>query len=441
MSDTRVDPLADLIEPFQRRGVDLGLERLQGALAELGHPEGRFTAVQVAGTNGKGSICTLVHGALVAAGLPCGLYTSPHLLSWCERIRLGPEPIAESELRCLLKELQPLACRHDLTPFELITAAAFVAFAEAGVTIAVLEVGLGGRLDATTVHPRREVIGLASIGLDHREFLGPDLASIAREKAGVLHPGARVVSGPQAAAVHAVLEAQAKRQGCRLQWREPLQQQGEELVAGELRWCSGLPGSVQRTNAAVALGVIEALREMGWAIPDQAISRGFSEARWPGRLQRARWRGHPLILDGAHNPPAAVALRAERDRLGDGPIHWVIGILANKQAPEMLETLLAPQDRAWIVPVSGHGSWGAKELAAACPALADKLKGAGDLEAALRDASGSSQSPTRPVIVAGSLYLLGDLLATADLDQVELLPPPCHPYPCPGGGSLGAAGG
>ncbi|MGB7565344.1 MAG: bifunctional folylpolyglutamate synthase/dihydrofolate synthase, partial [Prochlorococcaceae cyanobacterium] len=223
MSDIRVDPLADLIEPFQRRGVDLGLERLQGALAELGHPENRFTAVQVAGTNGKGSICTLVHGALVAAGLPCGLYTSPHLLSWCERIKLGPEPIAEAELRRLLKELQPLASRHDLTPFELITAAAFVAFAEAGVTIAVLEVGLGGRLDATTVHPRREVIGLASIGLDHREFLGPDLASIATEKAGVLHPGARVVSGPQAAAVRAVLEAQAERHGCRLQWREPLQ--------------------------------------------------------------------------------------------------------------------------------------------------------------------------------------------------------------------------
>ncbi|MFS6825959.1 hypothetical protein [Cyanobium sp. ATX-6F1] len=124
--------------------MDLGLERLQGALAELGHPERRFMAVQVAGTNGKGSICTLVHAALLAAGHSCGLYTSPHLLSWCERIRLGAEPITEGELRRRLLELQPLARRHDLTPFELITAAAFVAFAGAGVTIAVLEVGLGG---------------------------------------------------------------------------------------------------------------------------------------------------------------------------------------------------------------------------------------------------------------------------------------------------------
>lgn len=417
MSATRIDPFEDLIEPFQRRGIDLGLERLRGALAELGHPERRFAAVQVAGTNGKGSICALVHGALVAAGLRCGLYTSPHLLSWCERIRLGAEPISEGELRRLLKELQPLARRHDLTPFELITAAAFVAFAEAGVAIAVLEVGLGGRLDATTVHPRRAVIGLASIGLDHREFLGPDLTNIATEKAGVLHPGTRVVSGPQPAAVRAVLEAQAERHGCRLEWREPLQHQGEELAAGELRWGVGLQGSVQRLNGAVALGMIESLRELGWAIPDSAICRGFSEARWPGRLQRARWRGQPLILDGAHNPPAAVALRAERNRLGDDPIHWVIGILANKQAPEMLGALLAPQDRAWIVPVSGHSSWGASELIAASPDLAGQLTASEDLETALIEATGLNRCPTRPVIVAGSLYLLGDLLASADLDQ------------------------
>ncbi|MCP9848232.1 folylpolyglutamate synthase/dihydrofolate synthase family protein [Cyanobium sp. Morenito 9A2] len=417
MSAPRLDLFADLIEPFQRRGVDLGLERLATALAELDHPERRFVAVQVAGTNGKGSISALVHGALVAAGLRSGLYTSPHLLSWCERIRLGAEPIAPAVLRRWLTELQPLARRHNLTPFELITAAAFAAFAEAGVAIAVLEVGLGGRLDATTVHPRREVIALASIGLDHREFLGPDLASIAAEKAGVLHPGALVVSGPQTPEVRSVLEAQAQARGCRLQWLEPLEQQGDELVAGDLRWPSALPGAVQRLNGAVALGVIENLRRLGWAIPDQAICAGFSQVHWPGRLQRVLWRGHPLILDGAHNPPAAVALRSERDRLGDDPIHWVIGILTNKQAPEMLQALLAPRDRAWIVPVGGHSSWGLPELLAACPELAHQLTGAKDPEAALIEATGTTRSPNRPVIVAGSLYLLGDLLASADLDQ------------------------
>ncbi|MEI6829124.1 MAG: bifunctional folylpolyglutamate synthase/dihydrofolate synthase [Synechococcaceae cyanobacterium ELA445] len=417
-----VDPFADLIEPFQRRGVDLGLERLTGALAELGHPERRFVAVQVAGTNGKGSISTLVHGALQAAGLRSGLYTSPHLVSWCERIRLGADPIAPPVLRRLLSQLQPLARRHDLTPFELVTAAAFLAFAEAGVAIAVLEVGLGGRLDATTVHPRREVIALASIGLDHTEFLGPDLVSIAAEKAGVLHPGALVVSAPQEPEVVGVLEAQARLRGCRLQWCQPLEQVGEELVAGDLRWRSGLPGVVQRTNSAVALRVIENLRRLGWAIPDRAISQGFSQARWPGRLQPARWRGHPLILDGAHNLPAARALRRERDRLGDGPIHWVVGILANKEGPAMLEALLAPLDRAWIVPVPGHAHWRSEDLAAACPALGERLGSAADPEAGLAAACGSEAAVAAgpgaaPVFVAGSLYLLGHLLAGAGLDQ------------------------
>ena len=160
------DPFSELIAPFSCRGVDLGLKRIDAALAELGHPEGRFRAVQVAGTNGKGSIATMVERIATAAGLRCGLYTSPHLLSWCERIRLPDGAIGEDALKDLLQRLQPLALRHDLTPFELITVAAFVAFAEAEVDLAVLEVGLGGRLDATTVHPRRDVLAFANIGLD-----------------------------------------------------------------------------------------------------------------------------------------------------------------------------------------------------------------------------------------------------------------------------------
>jgi len=177
-----VDSFADLIEPFSRRGIDLGLERLQAALAELGHPERRFAAVQVAGTNGKGSICSLLHGALSAAGLRCGLYTSPHLVSWCERIRLGPSEIPAPQLRFLLQGLQPLAQRHALTPFELITAAAFLAFAEAGLEIVVLEVGLGGRLDASSVHPDRQVVGFSTIGIDHAEYLGHTLGADRQRK-------------------------------------------------------------------------------------------------------------------------------------------------------------------------------------------------------------------------------------------------------------------
>ena len=413
-----LDSFADLIEPFSRRGVNLGLERLQAALADLGHPERRFAAVQVAGTNGKGSICTLVHRSLLAAGLRAGLYTSPHLVSWTERIRLGADPIPAADLRRHLLSARPVAERHGLTPFELVTAAAFLAFAEAELPLVVLEVGLGGRLDATSCHPDRSLIGFATIGLDHREFLGPDLASIAMEKAGVLKPGTVAVSAPQPPEAAAVLERQAEASGAELRWRQPLPQaaDGRLEIHGQLCPC-GLAGSVQAANAAVALGMLEVLAERGWPVVSTAVRQGFAEARWPGRLQQLHWRGVPLLLDGAHNPPAAAALRAELDRhparhgLQGGPRHWLLGMLANKQGPELVAQLLAPGDRAWIMPVPGHASWEREALADALPRLAGQLEAAPDLDTALRLAQASAAGER--LIVAGSLYLIGTLLAPA----------------------------
>jgi dihydrofolate synthase/folylpolyglutamate synthase len=412
------DPFADLIDPFSRRGVDLGLERLQAALAELGHPEQRFAAVQVAGTNGKGSIATLLHQVLLASGIKAGLYTSPHLMSWTERIRLGPAAIAQAELRRQLQAATPAAERHGLTPFELVTAAAFLAFAESGCELVVLEVGLGGRLDATTCHPGRSVVGFASIGLDHREFLGPDLASIATEKAGVLRPGMVAVSAPQAPDAAAALELQASASGAELRWVEPLAQaaDGALWIGGSWAPC-GLAGSVQAANGAVALEVLQALAAQGWPITKTAIRSGFAAARWPGRLQQLQWGGIPLLVDGAHNPPAATALRAELDAypqrhgLSPGPRQWVLGMLANKQGPDMLQALVAPGDRAWIVPVAGHASWSTAELADAWPTLASQLSSAPDLETALSAAAATTAPAGGRVIVAGSLYLIGDLLA------------------------------
>ena len=400
-----LDNFADLIEPFSRRGVDLGLDRLQAALAELGNPESRFAAVQVAGTNGKGSICTLVHQALLAAGIRAGLYTSPHLVSWTERIRLGHDPIAAPCLRRHLETATPIAQRHQLTPFELVTAAAFLAFAEADLELVVLEVGLGGRLDATTCHPHRPVIGFASVGLDHAEFLGPDPATIAAEKAGVLQPGAVAFSAPQSPEVAAVLSDRAAAVGAELRWVEPLDLN---------QWTLGLSGAVQAANGAVALGLLRALKERGWPVNDPAIRRGFAAARWPGRLQQLSWHGLPLLLDGAHNLPAALALRAELDAhperhgLVSGPRYWLLGMLANKQGPEIAAALLAPGDRAWIVPVPGHACWSLEALTAANPRLASQLHSAPSLEAGLTLAGTCSGR----IVVAGSLYLLGQLLTT-----------------------------
>jgi dihydrofolate synthase/folylpolyglutamate synthase len=396
------DPFSELIAPFSRRGVDLGLERLQAALAELGHPERRFAAIQVAGTNGKGSISTMLHAIAGAAGIRCGLYTSPHLLSWCERIRLPESLISEDALQRLLRNLQPLALRHNLTPFELITAAAMQAFAEAGVELAVLEVGLGGRLDATTVHPDRQVLAFASIGLDHTEHLGPTIAAIAAEKAGVLHPGASAVSGPQTEEAAQVLRQLAARQGCALRWVEPLApaDQGGPVL--------GLRGDLQRSNAAVASAAAEALADRGWPITPAAIAEGLRQARWPGRLELRRFQGQPLLVDGAHNPPAAEALRRELDqRTHEEPLarRWLIGIQRHKDAPSLLRTLLREGDAVRVVALpQEHSSWSAGDLEAAtgfqletgAPELASNLAWLVD-------------SPALPV-ACGSLYLVAELL-------------------------------
>lgn len=214
--------LSDLL-PGQTNGVvTMGLERVKGALNALGNPHNSFAAIQVAGTNGKGSICSLLHGALTAHGLRCGLYTSPHLVSWCERIRVGQGFIAPATLRNLLLELRSLAQQWSLTPFEQLTVAAFLHFHRQAVDLAVLEVGLGGRLDATTAHCRRSTVAFASIGEDHQEYLGADLASIAREKSGVLSPGCVAFSGPQPAAVVAVLRQAAAACGAAITWVPPL---------------------------------------------------------------------------------------------------------------------------------------------------------------------------------------------------------------------------
>jgi dihydrofolate synthase/folylpolyglutamate synthase len=228
-------------------------------------------------------------------------------------------------------------------------------------------VGLGGRLDATTTHPDRRVVGFASIGLDHREVLGDDLTAIAREKAGVLAPGVIAISAPQPAAVAAVLEATARERGSELRWVEPL---ASPLQGGPRL---GLAGELQRHNGAVAVAMARALAETGWrgqlsTIDEEAILAGLAAARWPGRLDRRHWRGREILLDGAHNPPAAVALRHELDRRdGEGGRRWLLGMQRHKDGAAVVRALLRPQDRAAIVAIPDHPSWDPQALGAAAP--------------------------------------------------------------------------
>jgi dihydrofolate synthase/folylpolyglutamate synthase len=388
---------------------------MQAALADGGHPEWRFAAVQVAGTNGKGSIATQLHCILLAAGWRCGIYRSPHLVSWCERIQLEAAWIDPDTLRTDLGRWLAIAQRHGLSPFELFTAAAFDRFAAEELPLVVLEVGVGGRLDATTAHPQRPVVGFGPIGMDHCDLLGDNLAAIAREKAAVM-AGARVaISGPQAPEVAQVLHQEAQRWDCSLRWVEPL---ATEAQGGPRL---GLAGNLQRSNAAVAVAMAEALHALGWAISPQAIQRGLAAARWPGRLERRQFRGFPLLLDGAHNPPGAQALRDELDRLeaeagaGDGgylgPRRWLLGMQISKEAPQLLDALLRPGDQVALVPVPDLPSWSRAELVAARPQLAPQLREVATPDEGLE---WLVASPGPLPVVAGSLHLLGAVIPHLD---------------------------
>ena len=405
-----IDELADLISPFEQRGMDLSLERMQRALADLANPCADVPAVQVVGTNGKGSIACMIHSGLTAAGLNSGLTTSPHLISWCERICINKQPIELPQLRQRLKQLQALAQQHNLTPFEQLITAALVHFEANALDWLVLEAGLGGRLDATTAHPNRPLIAIGSIGMDHCEHLGHSLTAISREKAAVIGPGAHVVSAPQHEAVAQVLEARSQEMGATLEWVEPLAEE----------WELGLAGHLQRRNGAVARAALRRMNVLGSSISEEQIRRGLAQARWPGRLQTLQWKHHSVRVDGAHNPDAAQQLALERGGWsppGQQQI-WILGIQRHKQAPEMLNLLLESDDEAWIVPVPGHVSWTTDTLSEICPRHAQQLRSAASVEDVLLSLSKKTADRPMPTpVIAGSLYLIGALLAEGVLKQ------------------------
>jgi len=421
--------LGDLLPEQTKGAVQLGLERMEGALGALGLLHNPYPAVHVAGTNGKGSICAMVHGVLAAHGLRCGLYTSPHLVSWCERIRVGQAFITPTTLRALLVELQPLIQRWCLTPFEQLTITALLHFHRQAVDLAVLEVGLGGSLDATTAHGHRPMVAFAAIGEDHQDMLGTDLATIASAKAGVLSPGCVAFSGPQPAVVSQVLHRAARECGARLHWVAPMAEdtfQGLNLP---------LAGRVQQDNAAVAMAVLQHISATMYPLDTQVIQRGMAALQWPGRLQTCHWQGHPLLVDGAHNRSAALHLRQQVDQWhphGSGgethgaSVHWVLGILARKDAVGMLQALLRPGDRAWIVAVANNSCWSATALQEHLPQPLARclqpppaeLGATWTVTGALARAFDQKPPWKIPVVLGGSLYLLGQLYGEGVIQMV-----------------------
>lgn len=357
------DPIAYINTP-RWQASRLGLERIRELLERLGRPQDRLKFVHVAGTNGKGSICAYLASILNAAGHRTGMFTSPYIERFEERIRVDGAMISPDELRDVTLAVREHAeamaeeTGDHPTEFELMTAVALEHFARCGCDIVVLEVGLGGRLDSTNVIDAPEACVIARIGLDHTALLGNTLAAIAGEKAGIIKEGSAVVSWPQEPEAMAVIEHAAAEHGCEL--RVPDFAQLEE---GAIRWedgaspfrsfsyrewtdlRTGILGSYQPQNATVALEVVSVLRGRGWHIPDGAVRAGVARTRWPGRFEIVEGGSSPdgfaIVVDGGHNPQGARALADSLAEVFPGrkPV-FVIGVLEDKDYPRMLEDVL-----------------------------------------------------------------------------------------------------
>jgi dihydrofolate synthase/folylpolyglutamate synthase len=376
-------------------GMRLGLEPMREACARTRHPERAFPAVHVAGTNGKGSVCAMVESIARAQGLRTGLYTSPHLCRFAERIRLDGEPIDEHTLASLLHEA--LGAGPDLSFFEAATLAAFLAFRAANVDIAIVEVGIGGRLDATNLIPTPRAAAITRIALDHTDRLGPTLVDIAREKAGIAKPGLDVLLGPMSPEVRAAIDEVARANGATTSDARGIQPPQR----------IGLAGEHQKENARIA-----ALLGARIGATSMAIDEGIARVRWPGRLEPIdpHW-----LLDAAHNPDGAEALARYLQRttthfLPSPPerIVLVFGALGDKDWRAMLAILAPLAHRRIYVPLPG-----AARTAVDPHEMNEVHAGvvARSVDEALSLASKVSSGEKSLVVIAGSMVLVGEARA------------------------------
>ena len=415
----RFDALVERLHRLHPREIDLSLHRLERLLAALDHPERRLPPViHVAGTNGKGSTCAFLRAFAEAAGLRAHVYTSPHLVRFNERIRLAGRLVEDAALAAALEEVEQANQGGTVTVFEVMTAAAFVLFAQVPADVTVLEVGLGGRLDATNVIPPPAAAAITAISIDHRDWLGDTLAAIAAEKAGIIKPGRPVATGAQAAEARAVLAATAAARGAPLLLRDrdwTIAPAGHGLryadAAGTLDLPPpSLPGPHQIDNAGIA---VAALRASGIGVPDAALAAGMARAEWPARLQRLTGRlasllppGWELWLDGGHNAGAGAALAAHLAGWADRPLHLLVGMKRSKDAAGFLAPLLAHADSLWAVAEPGQHL--ALPVAEIIAAAGGRARPGPTVRAALA-ALPRGGAPAR-VLICGSLYLAGEVL-------------------------------
>jgi len=411
-------------------GADmLGLERITQLLDRVGNPQLRLPPVlHVAGTNGKGSTCAFLRAAIEAAELTAHVYSSPHLVRFNERIRLAGTLIADDALAPLLEEVLDAGGDIGASFFEVTTAAAFLAFARTPADACVIEVGLGGRLDATNVLPSPAATAIAQLGIDHQSFLGDTLAQIAAEKAGIAKPGVPLVTMAYPSDIADIVGRFAETVAA------PVLPEGQawsyEVRADALHYRDGqgdvvtplpaLAGQHQPANLALAIAMLRHQRALD--IPDAAFADAARDARWPARMQRLSPgpltgllpAGAELWLDGGHNANAAAAVSRAAARVAEGrPIDLILGMLENKDADAMIAHFAPIARSLAAVPVPGHPHHAPADLADRARRAGLAAQAAPDIPTALAAIATEADAPP-VVLILGSLYLAGTALAAND---------------------------
>jgi dihydrofolate synthase / folylpolyglutamate synthase len=401
-----VDPFTYLFG-LEQLGIKFGLENISTLVSGLGHPERAFRAVHVAGTNGKGSVVAMVDAALRAAGHRSARYTSPHLIDLTERFVIDGRPVARDLLAAVVADVRDTierlraegALAVQPTFFEVTTAVAFELFRRARVDVAVLEVGLGGRLDATNV-VSPIATAITSIDLDHQKFLGHTLREIALEKAGIVKPAVPLVVGELHPDAMAAVEGVARQLG------SPVIRASRDDVDD---LTVGLRGAHQRINAAVAVRLLQLVHRCGLPVSREAVATGIADPGWPGRLDLRRLAGdRELLLDAAHNPAGAAALASYLKTECDAPPPLVFAAMRDKDTIGMLRELIPVVSRVIVTRASTPRSADPRDLAARARAINPDFPIAA--EPSVADALAAAWQTSRRIVVAGSIFLLGDVI-------------------------------
>jgi len=430
MAPTMIDPLLDRVMRLHPRSIDLELVRIERLLEALGSPQRKLPpAVHVAGTNGKGSLVAYLRAMAEAAGYRVHVYTSPHLVRFNERIRVAGRLIEDDALDAILTECEAANQEKPITFFEITTAAAYLAFSRVPADLAVIEVGLGGRHDATNVIDP-VLSAITPIGYDHTGFLGDKLEGIAAEKAGILKHAVPGVVGRQREVSARVIADEASKLAAPLfrmgrEWQVTPTSAGfryeSDLLGLDLP-APALVGAHQIDNAATAVACIERLRTAQFRIDDAAVAQGLASVDWPARLQKlsrgplveAVPPGGELWLDGGHNEDCGIALARQAAEWAKEPaplpLYLIFGMLTTKDAAGFLRPLARHARSARAVPIEGHAAYTPQESCARAADVGLDCVPANDIGAALEDLLATQPAPMR-ILICGSLYVAGEVLA------------------------------